>query len=147
MCPILTVSRYRQVPLAGRGFTLLELLVVLVILGLLASYVGPRYFGQIGRSEVQVARAQMDAFGKALDQYRLDVGQYPTTEQGLAALAKQPINTPRWNGPYLKKDPPPDPWGRQYIYRVVAATGEYELMSLGKDGRTGGEGENQDIRH
>ncbi|MDL1863292.1 type II secretion system protein GspG [Betaproteobacteria bacterium PRO7] len=147
MCRIASASPRSTRRASGNGFTLLELLVVLVILGLLASYVGPRYFGQIGRSEVQVARAQMDAFGKALDQYRLDVGQYPTTEQGLVALVKAPANTPRWMGPYLKKDPPLDPWGRPYIYRTSPATGEYELMSLGKDGRPGGEGENVDVKH
>jgi len=121
-------------------------LVVLVILGLLASYVGPRYFGQIGRSEVQVAKTQMDAFSKALDQYRIDVGAYPTTAQGLKALVQNPGNLDRWYGPYLKSAPPPDPWGRPYGYRSPGATSEYEPLSLGKDGRPGGQDEDSDIR-
>jgi general secretion pathway protein G len=128
------------------GFTLLELLVVLVILGLLASYVAPRYFSQIGRSEVQVAKAQMDAFSKALDQFRLDTGRYPTTEEGLLALFRNPGNLQRWSGPYLKKEPPLDPWGHAYVYRAAADKGEYELSSLGKDGRAGGSGDAADIR-
>src|SRR5512147_1321328 len=96
------------------GFTLLELLVVIVIIGLLAGYVAPRYFSQVGKSEVQVAKVQIDALEKALDQYRLDTRKYPTTEQGLQALVARPANEPDWNGPYLKKTVPPDPWGRPY---------------------------------
>jgi general secretion pathway protein G len=105
------------------GFTLLELLVVLVIIGLLASYVGPRYFAQIGRSEVKVARAQLDAFEKALDQYRLDTGHYPTTEQGLNALVMRPENEPKWAGQYLRKAVPADPWGKPYVYRTPGEQG------------------------
>ena len=99
------------------GFTLLELLVVMVIIGLLASYVGPKYFGQIGKSEVKVAKAQIDAFEKALAQYLLDVGHYPATEQGLAALNTKPANEPKWAGPYMAKAIPPDPWGKPYVYK------------------------------
>lgn len=145
MCRI-NVARRSGRPGRQLGFTLLELLVVLVILGLLASYVAPRYFGQIVRSEVQVTRAQMDAFAKALDQFRLDTGQYPTTEQGLVALVKATAATPRWNGPYLQKEPPPDPWGSAYVYRRLPS-GEYELLSYGKDRRSGGTGDDADIRH
>ena len=130
-----------------RAFTLLELLVVLVILGLLASYVAPRYLSQVGRSEVQVAKAQMDAFSKALDQYRLDVGQYPSSEQGLSALYRKPDGLTRWQGPYLKKEPPDDPWGRSYVYRAGVGNADFELSTLGKDGRPGGENENADIKH
>src|SRR5262245_11268489 len=103
-------------PWRTRGFTLLELLVVMVIIGLLAGYVAPKYFSQIGKSEVKVARAQLDAIEKALDQYRLDVGRYPNTEQGLTALMIRPQNEGKWSGPYLKKEAPPDPWGKPYQY-------------------------------
>jgi general secretion pathway protein G len=128
-----------------RGFTLLELLVVMVILGLLASYVAPRYLSQVSRSEVQVAKAQMDALAKAIDQYRLDTGAFPSTELGLKALMQKPDGVTRWNGPYLQKDAPADPWGRPYIYRPSADGGAYELLTLGKDGRPGGDHENADI--
>ena len=130
---------------ATAGFTLLELLVVLVIIGLLAGYVGPKYFSQLGKSEAKVARAQMDAIEKALDHYRLDVGRYPTTEQGLAVLYVRPQNEPKWAGPYLKKEVPPDPWGRAYQYRSPGQHGEYDLLSFGKDGQAGGTAEATDI--
>ncbi len=129
----------------ARGFTLLELLVVLVIIGLLAGYVGPRYFAQVGKSEIKAAKAQIDAFEKALDTYRLDLGRYPTTEQGLAALETRPNNEARWQGPYLKKAIPLDPWGKPYQYRSPGEKGEIDIFSFGKDGQPGGEGENQDI--
>lgn len=128
-----------------KGFTLLELLVVMVIIGLLASYVGPKYFSQIGKSEVKVARAQIDALGKALDQFRLDTGHYPNTEEGLAALITRPSNQPKWDGPYLTKNVPSDPWGNPYLYKSPGDHGEYDLFSNGKDGQPGGEGEAADI--
>lgn len=128
-----------------RGFTLLELLVVMVIIGLLAGYVGPRFFAQVGKSEVKVARAQIDAFEKALDMYRLDVGHYPTTEQGLAALVERPAGETRWVDRYLKKGVPLDPWGKPYVYKRPGDHGEYDLLSYGKDGQPGGTGENEDI--
>jgi len=127
------------------GFTLLELLVVVAIIGLLAGYVGPRYFSQIGKSEIQLTRAQIDALGKTLDQYRLDTGHYPSTEQGLAALFTRPANEPKWAGPYLKKAVPLDPWGRAYVYVLPGEHGEYDLLSYGKDGQPGGTGEAADI--
>jgi general secretion pathway protein G len=130
-----------------RGFTLLELLVVMVIIGLLAAYVGPRFFSQIGKSEVKAARAQIDALEKALDQYRLDVGHYPSTEQGLPALMAQPAGEQKWAGPYLKKALPNDPWGRPYIYRQPGEHGELDLLSYGKDGQPGGTGEAADINN
>jgi general secretion pathway protein G len=127
------------------GFTLLELLVVMVIIGLLAGYVGPRYFAQIGKSEVKTARAQIQAFGKALDTYRLDVGRYPTTEQGLDALFARPENESKWQGPYLQKAAPADPWGNKYMYRSPGEHGDYDLMSYGRDGKAGGSDEDADI--
>jgi general secretion pathway protein G len=127
------------------GFTLLELLVVMVLIGLLAGFVAPRYFAQVGKSQVKVARAQVDGLDKALDQYRLDVGHYPTSEQGLQALAVQPGGEVNWAGPYLKKAVPPDPWGRPYLYQQPGSHGDFDLVSYGKDGRPGGNGEDADI--
>lgn len=128
-----------------RGFTLLELLVVMVIIGLLAGYVAPKFFAHIGKSEVKVARAQIDSLEKALDAYRLDMGAYPNTEQGLAALVQRPANEARWAGPYLKKGLPSDPWGRPYQYRQPGEHGDFDLLSYGKDGQAGGTGEAQDL--
>jgi general secretion pathway protein G len=128
-----------------RGFTLLELLVVVVIIGLLAGYVAPRYFSQVGRSEVATARAQMDALEKALHQYRIDVGRYPSTEQGLAALVTRPANEPRWAGPYLSKAVPLDPWRTPYQYKSPSPYGDFEIVSYGRDGQPGGDGENADL--
>ena len=128
-----------------RGFTLLELLVVIVIIGLLAGYVAPRYFSQVGKSEIQVARAQIDSIEKALDQFRLDTRHYPSAEQGLDALVNKPANEPNWSGPYLKKALPSDPWGRAYVYRIPGEKGEFQLFSFGKDGKAGGSGEDADL--
>jgi general secretion pathway protein G len=130
---------------AEAGFTLLELLVVMVIIGLLAGYVGPKYFSQIGKSEIKAARAQIDAFEKALDQYRLDTGRYPSSEQGLAALMASPSGEAKWGGPYLKKAVPMDPWGKPYVYRLPGQKGEFDLLSYGKDGQPGGDGDGADI--
>ncbi len=132
-------------PGAARGFTLLELLVVMVIIGLLASYVGPRYFAQVGKSETKTARAQIDALEKALDEYRLDTGHYPSTEQGLAVLVTKPTNEPQWSGPYLKKSIPPDPWGKPYLYKEPGDHSDYDLWSFGSDGQPGGDGNAADV--
>lgn len=132
-------------PIRSSGFTLLELLVVIVIIGLLAAYVGPKYFAQLGKSEVTVAKAQIGAFENALDTYRLDVGRYPSSEEGLNALLIQPPAAAKWNGPYLKKDVPADPWGHPYLYKSPGGKGEFEILSYGKDGEPGGAGDNADV--
>lgn len=128
-----------------RGFTLLELLVVLVVLGLLVSIVGPKYFSQLGKSEAKAASAQIASLAKALDLYRLDVGSYPSGAAGLSALNANPGSEPKWKGPYLQKAVPADPWGRPYVYKSPGEHGDYDLVSLGKDGRPGGSDENADI--
>ena len=139
------IGHTRRLRKAG-GFTLLELLVVIVIIGLLAAYVGPKYFSQLGKSEVTIAKAQIEAFEKSLDTYRLDVGRYPTTEEGMAALMTAPPTAGvKWNGPYLKKGVPQDPWGHPYQYRAPGTKSEYAIVSTGKDGQPGGTGENADI--
>jgi general secretion pathway protein G len=138
--------RFRSNSRTSRGFTLLELLVVMVIIGLLAGFVAPRYFAQVGKSQVKVAKAQIDALDKALDQFRLDVGRYPTSEEGLAALQAPPSSGETgWGGPYLKKGVPMDPWGRPYLYVSPGTHGDFDLQSYGKDGRPGGAGEDADI--
>jgi general secretion pathway protein G len=127
------------------GFTLIELLVVVVIIGLLAGLVAPRYFGQVGKSNTNIARAQIEQLGKALDTYRLDVGSYPTSEQGLQALIAKPDGVDRWAGPYLQKQVPADPWGRAYRYKAPGDHSDYDLSSYGSDGQPGGVGEAQDV--
>lgn len=127
------------------GFTLLELLVVMVIIGLLAGYVGPKYFAQIGKSEIKMAQAQIAALDRALEQYRLDTGHYPSTEQGLKALRARPAGEQRWDGPYLQKEIPLDPWDLPYVFMSPGEHGDYDLLSLGKDGQPGGSGEAADI--
>jgi general secretion pathway protein G len=129
----------------SRGFTLLELLVVIVIIGLLAGLVAPRFFDQVSKSNTKIARAQIDSLEKALDQYRLDVGAYPNTEQGLAALNAKPADLEKWAGPYLKKAVPPDPWGNRYLYKSPGDHGDYDLSSLGSDSQPGGSGEAADV--
>ena len=126
------------------GFSLIELLIVMVIMGLLAALVGPRMFGKVGKSKQNAARSQMALFETALDTYRLDVGKYPTTEQGLGALRNRPSGLEKWDGPYLPKAVPKDPWGNPYVYKRTDG-GEVEIISLGADGTEGGESEDKDI--
>jgi general secretion pathway protein G len=139
------VRHCRSPARCAAGFTLLELLVVVAIIGLLVGLVAPRYFGQVGRSEVNAARAQIDSFEKALDQYRLDTGRYPSSEMGLTALVQRPANEPKWNGPYLRKAVPPDPWGKPYLYRSPGEKGDFDIVSYGRDGQSGGSGEDADL--
>ncbi len=127
------------------GFTLLELLVVIVIIGLLSGLVVPRYFDTVGKSKAKIAKAQMTSLEQALDQYRLDVGSYPSPEQGLNALVTQPTGVTKWQGPYLKKDVPKDPWDQPYIYKLSATQKDVDIVSLGSDGQPGGSGEAKDI--
>ncbi len=127
-----------------KGFTLIELLVVLVILGLLAALVGPQLFPKLGKGKQSAAKAQIELFGQALDQFRLDVGRYPTSQEGLAALVTN-SGIDKWEGPYLKKGLPNDPWGRPYIYTCPGTHGEYDIVSYGRDGNHGGEGEDKDV--
>jgi len=133
-----------------QGFTLIEILVVIIVLGLLAALVGPRILGRVSEARSATARTQIDLLGLALDNYRLDNGVYPTTEQGLAALQEKPSREPlplNWRGPYLKKAVPLDPWGRPYLYKSPGEhnpTG-YDLFTFGRDGQPGGEDEDVDI--
>lgn len=129
----------------ARGFTLLELLVVVVIIGLLAGLVAPRYFDSVSKSKSKIAKAQIESLDKALDQYRLDVGGYPTLEQGLSALTTQPSGVAKWQGPYLKKALPADPWGNDYVYGLQQGAAAIDIISYGADGKPGGTGEAQDV--
>lgn len=129
-----------------RGFTLIELLVVLVILGLLAGLVGPQVMRYLGESKTKTAGLQIEELGSALDLYRIDVGRYPTTEEGLRALVQRPQNAGNWNGPYLRKrEVPQDPWGNPYRYRSPGEHGAFDLWSYGADGQPGGAGEARDV--
>jgi general secretion pathway protein G len=128
-----------------RGITLIELLVVIIIIGLLAAFVAPKFFGKVGTAKVKAAKVQIEMFGTALDTLRLDVGRYPTTDEGLKALREKPGGVDRWEGPYLPKEIPLDPWGKPYVYKCPGDHGEYDLVSYGRDGAEGGEGEDQDV--
>ena len=128
-----------------RGFTLVEILVVIIIIGLLAALVGPKLFGKVSIAKLKACKAQIELFGTALDALRLDVGRYPTSEEGLKALREKPSGMDSWQGPYLPKEIPADPWGKQYIYKAPGEHGDYDLVSYGLDGAPGGEGENQDV--
>ena len=129
----------------ARGFTLIELLVVLVILGLLAGLVGPQVMQYLGDSKTKTAKLQIDNISGALDLYRLEVGRYPNNQEGLEALVSEPSGVPNWNGPYLKKALPKDPWGYNYQYKYPGENGEFDLYSLGADNSQGGDGEARDV--
>src|SRR6185503_9246226 len=136
--------RARSHPAAG--FTLVELLVVMVILVLLASLVAPRVIGYLGSSRTKTAKVQVQSLTTALELYKVDTGRYPTTTEGLKALVEAPSGVSSWNGPYLnKKELPIDPWGRPYAYRSPGQHGPFDISSLGADNQPGGTGENEDI--
>ena len=133
------------------GFTLLELVVVIIVLGLLAGIVAPQIIGRLSEAKSTTAKTQLELLSVALDGYRLDNGSYPTTDQGLAALRERPTRAPvpaNWRGPYLRKAVPVDPWGRPYVYRAPGERNPstFDLESLGRDGKPGGEGEDADLR-
>lgn len=135
--------RQRRASRGARGFTLIELLVVLAILTLLAGLVGPRVLSQLGGAKSKTAGVQIADLEKSLELYKLDVGRFPTTEEGLNALVAKPASANGWNGPYLKGGVPSDPWGKPYKYTLNG--GNVELLSYGADGAAGGEGENADV--
>jgi general secretion pathway protein G len=128
----------------GKGFTLVELLVVMVIIALLAALVGPRLFPKLGKGKQSACSAQIELIGQGLDHFRLDVGRYPTTQEGLNALMAN-SGIEKWDGPYLKKALPSDPWGKPFQYQCPGSHGEYDLFSYGRDGAPGGEGEDKDV--
>jgi len=128
-----------------QGFTLMELVVVIIIIGVLAALVGPKFFGRVSEAKQKAAKAQIELFGTALDALRLDVGRYPTTEEGLKSLREKPSGMETWKGPYLPKEIPADPWGKPYIYKSPGDHGDYDLISYGIDGTEGGDGEGLDI--
>ncbi|HWC94952.1 MAG TPA: type II secretion system major pseudopilin GspG [Pseudolabrys sp.] len=128
------------------GFTLVEILVVIAIIALIVSLVGPRVLNYLGESKVKAAKIQIQGFSSALDLFNLDTGRYPTTSEGLVALIRSPGNIPSWNGPYLKSGSvPDDPWGKPYVYRSPGEHGAYDIMSYGSDGNEGGTGTAADI--
>ncbi len=139
-------SRIAQ-PRKSRGFTLIELLVVLAILTLLAGLVGPRVLSQLGGAKSKTAAIQIADFEKSLELFKLDVGRFPTTEEGLQALSVKPGAANGWNGPYIKGAVPNDPWGKPYKYTSPAQGGGLEILTLGADGAAGGDGENADLRN
>ena len=128
----------------ARGFTLIELLIVMILLGLLAALVAPKMFQKVGSSKLKAAKAQISMLGTALDAFRLDTGRYPSRDEGLEVLRRNP-GVDGWDGPYMPKEIPPDPWGRPYVYVSPGEHGDYDLYSLGGDGQQGGDGENADV--
>jgi general secretion pathway protein G len=137
------VKRFK-IQTGRKGFTLVELLVVMAIIAMLAALVGPKLFPKLGKGKQSAAKAQIELIGQALDQFRLDTSRYPTTQEGLGALMTNP-GVDNWEGPYLKKALPADPWGKPYQYQCPGTHGEYDLWSYGRDGTPGGEGEDKDV--
>ena len=139
------IYRSKKILDSDSGFTLIELIVVVVIIGLLAGLVLPQFIRQEEKAKLKATRAQIELLGTALDTFRLDIGRYPTTEEGLQALRQKPATLDRWDGPYLKKELPEDPWGKPYVYKSPGDHGPYDIISYAADGVPGGEGDNRDI--
>jgi len=135
---------YNGVP-SGSGFTLIELLVVMVIVGLLAAIVAPMVYQHVSPAKHTAVRGQMKGFMTALDNFYVDVGRFPSSKEGLEALRSQPVGAKGWRGPYLRRNVPKDPWGHAYIYREPGQNGPYDIISLGADGREGGDDEAEDL--
>jgi general secretion pathway protein G len=140
-----STEKIKSISKDNRGFTLIEIIVVVIIMGLLAALVAPRFFGKVEESKIKASLAQVEMLGVALDMYRLDTGYYPNVSQGLESLRMMPSGVKGWSGPYLKKEVPKDAWGNPYIYSSPGDHGDYDLISFGKDGLEGGDGENRDI--
>ena len=135
----------RQTSRRDRGVTLIEILVVMVIIAMFATLVGARLFRSVDKARQATAKSQIQEFEGTLDMFRLDVGRYPTTQEGLAALRVKPSGIENWDGPYLRRDVPLDPWGHPYVYRCPGQHGDFDLLALGSDGQEGGEGDASDI--
>jgi general secretion pathway protein G len=143
---VLLTRKSKAARRAQKGFTLIELLVVLVILGLIVAFAAPQVIKYVGGAKSDAAKIQVERLSSVLDLYRLEVGRYPTQEEGLNALIEKPGDAESWNGPYIKKaDSLTDPWGRPYVYRVPGERGDFDLYSFGSDGQEGGEGEAKDV--
>jgi general secretion pathway protein G len=141
-------TRPPAAPRLHRGFTLLELVMVLVIIGVILAMVGPRVFTNLGRANAEVAKTKMEQIAGQLELFKLDVGRYPTTQEGLGALLTAPSGLANWNGPYIRDAKLlKDPWSNDFIYRAPGEKGPFDILSLGADGKEGGEGENKDIRN
>ena len=139
-------KKFTIVLLNHDGFTLLELLIVMIIIGLLAALIGPKMIGRVGESRQTVAKQQIEGFSSALEMYKLDTTKYPTQEQGLEALVTETQGIANWKGPYLKKKfIPKDPWGNNYVYTYPGEHGDYDITSYGADGNSGGDGESKDV--
>jgi general secretion pathway protein G len=136
----------RKLPRRSRGFSLLELVIVLIILGTIMAFLAPRIFGNVERANQQLAKAKMEQLSGQLEIMRLEVGRYPSTQEGLRALLEKPSGMERWNGPYIKDATTlKDPWGNDFKYAAPGASKPFDLVSLGADGREGGEGDNRDL--
>ena len=136
----------RKLPRRSRGFSLLELVIVLIILGTIMAFLAPRIFGNVERANQQLAKAKMEQLSGQLEIMRLEVGRYPNTQEGLRALLEKPSGMERWNGPYIKDATTlKDPWGNDFKYTAPGTNKPFDLVSLGADGREGGEGDNRDL--